>query len=144
MGIADLTILQWSAAAIAAALVGLSKAGFGTGAGLLAVPLMVTVLGPADMLSVMLLVLITGDLFSLAHYPREHDTRNLAILIPGLLVGIAVGTFALDWFLGLPDARLWMKRLVGFLSVAFVGVQFYRMARERRLAAPGGVYKPRV
>ncbi|MCK4375720.1 MAG: sulfite exporter TauE/SafE family protein, partial [Candidatus Brocadiae bacterium] len=62
MGIGELTVWQWTGAAVAALLVGLSKAGFGAGAGLLAVPLMAAVLGPADMLPVMLLVLITGDI----------------------------------------------------------------------------------
>ncbi len=144
MGIADLTLWQWAGAVTAALLVGLSKAGFGTGAGILAVPLMATVLGPADMLSVMLLVLITGDVFSLVHYVREHDRRNLMILVPGMLAGVAVGTLALGWFLALPDSRLWMERLVGVLSVGFVGVQFYRMAREHRLGEPGPAYRPRA
>ncbi len=144
MSISDLTVWQWVGAVTAALLVGLSKAGFGAGAGALAVPLMATVLGPADMLSVMLLVLITGDVFSIIHYLRDHDRRNLAILIPGLLAGVAAGTFALQWFLHLPDSELWMNRLVGALSVGFVGVQFYRMARERRLGAPESSYRPKV
>lgn len=128
----DLSVAQWTGAALAAALVGLSKAGFGAGAGILAVPLMAAVLGPANMLPVMLLVLILGDIFSIVHYPREHDRRNLLMLLPGLLIGVACGALALDWFLSLPKAELYLRRLIGGLSVLFVGVQMYRLQRERR------------
>jgi hypothetical protein len=140
----ELTTWQWAGAAVAAALVGLSKAGFGAGAGLLAVPLMTAVLGPANMLPVMLLVLITGDVFSVVHYLKKHDARNLAILIPGLLVGVWIGYNALGWFQALPEGELWLGRLIGFLAVALVGIQFLRFRQER--SNPDGItaYKPRA
>jgi uncharacterized membrane protein YfcA len=139
----ELTVWQWVGAVVSALLVGLSKAGFGAGAGLLAVPLMTYVLGPADMLSVMLLVLITGDVFSIIHYPRDHDNRNLAMLIPGLLAGIGLGTLALGWFLSLHDSALWMKRLIGGVCVVFVLVQLARMRRARRAGERARPYRPR-
>ncbi len=139
----ELSASQWIGAAVAAALVGLSKAGFGAGAGILAVPLMAAVLGPANMLPVMLLVLILGDVFSIIHYPRDHDARNLAMLLPGLLVGVVGGALALDWFLNLPDAESWLRRLIGGLSVLFVGFQMYRLQRERRTGM-GDRYVPRI
>ncbi|MFO7959277.1 MAG: TSUP family transporter [Candidatus Brocadiia bacterium] len=140
----ELTTWQWAGAAVAAGLVGLSKAGFGAGAGLLAVPLMTAVLGPANMLPVMLLVLITGDVFSVVHYLKKHDARNLAILIPGLLLGVWFGYNALGWFQALPDGELWLGRVIGFLAVALVGIQFLRFRRER--SNPDGItaYRPRA
>lgn len=129
---------------MAALLVGLSKAGFGAGAGLLAVPLMASVLDPSQMLSVMLLVLIAGDVFSVVHYPTTHDRRNLAMLIPGLVAGIAVGYLVLGWFLGLSDAELWLRRMVGAFAVTFVMVQFVRAVPERGSDAPDRVYTPRA
>jgi len=140
----ELTLWQWTGAAIAASLVGLSKAGFGAGAGLLAVPLMTAVLGPANMLPVMLLVLITGDVFSVLHYLKKHDTRNLAILIPGLLVGIWVGYNALGWFQELPNGELWLGRVIGFLAVALVVIQLYRFRRERSDPDNLVAYQPRT
>jgi uncharacterized membrane protein YfcA len=140
----ELTAWQWAGAVVAALLVGMSKAGFGAGAGLLAVPLMTYVLGPANMLSVMLLVLITGDVFSIIHYPKDHDRRNLAMLVPGLLIGIWLGSLALDWFLRLPDSALWMKRLIGAVCMVFVLVQLARMARSRRSGRRAQPYRPRV
>lgn len=140
----ELTTWQWGGAAVAAGLVGLSKAGFGAGAGLLAVPLMTAVLGPANMLPVMLLVLITGDVFSVVHYLKKHDARNLAILIPGLLAGVWFGYNALGWFQALPDGELWLGRVIGSLAVALVGIQFLRFRQER--SNPDGItaYKPRL
>jgi uncharacterized membrane protein YfcA len=140
----DLSTIQWAGAAFAAFLVGLSKAGFGAGAGLLAVPLMAAVLGPGRALGLMLLVLITGDVFSIIHYPRDHDRRALATLVPGLIAGVAVGYLLLGWFQALPDSELWLRRLIGFLSVTFVGFQVLRIVRERRLGGNGAPYVPRV
>ncbi|MHC4789140.1 MAG: TSUP family transporter, partial [Planctomycetota bacterium] len=140
----ELTLYQWVGAGVAALLVGLSKAGFGAGAGLLAVPLMTAVLGATDMLPVMLLVLIIGDVFSLLHYANKHDRRNLGMLVPGLVLGVAAGYFVLDWFLALADGELWLRRGVGFCSVGFVGVQFYRTLRARQLGVPGASYQPRL
>jgi uncharacterized membrane protein YfcA len=65
------------------------------------------------------------------------------MLIPGLVLGVGGGWLILDWFLALPNAELWMKRVIGFLAVSFVGVQFYRMQRENRLGVPGKPYEPR-
>jgi len=140
----ELTFWQWMGAAVSALLVGLSKAGFGAGAGLLAVPLMVSVLGPADMLPVMLLVLITGDVFSLLHYPRDHDRRNLAMLVPGLLLGVALGYLALDWFLALPQSEQWMKRLIGGFCIVFVLVQLFRFGWAARSGVRWEPYRPRL
>ncbi len=142
MQVPDLTTAQWLVTGFSALLVGLSKAGFGTGAGILAVPLMVTVLGPADMLPVMLLVLIAGDIFSVVHYRRVHHARNLAMLLPGLVLGILLGWLALDWFLELPDSRLWMKRLIGTVAVTFVCIQFHRMLRERQSGNASEPFRP--
>ncbi len=139
----ELTSWQWAGAAVAAGMVGLSKAGFGAGAGLLAVPLMAVVLGPINMLPVMLFVLIIGDVFSIVHYVKKHDTRNLALLIPGLLVGVWGGYSALAWFQALPNGDLWLGRIIGGLAVALVAVQLQRFRRERA----GGVttsYRPRA
>jgi len=144
MGLGDLTLWQWGGAVTAALLVGLSKAGFGTGAGLLAVPLMVAVLGPETALSIMLLVLITGDVFSLIHYRREHDTRVLAMLIPGLVLGVVGGSLVLDWFRELPGGEVWMKRVIGLISIAFVGIQGLRSVQERRLGEGAAAYRPAV
>ena len=144
VGLGDIAAWQWVGAVVSAVLVGLSKAGFGTGAGLLAVPLMTVALGPETALPVMLLVLITGDVFSLLHYREQHDGRALAGLIPGLVVGVGGGWLALDWFLALPGGEVWMMRAIGCLSIAFVGIQCLRGLQERRLGTEAPAYRPRL
>jgi len=144
MGIGELAAWQWAGAGMAAFLVGASKAGFGAGPAMLAVPLMAAVVGPARMLGIMLPVLLIGDVFSLVHYRREHDRRNLAMLIPGLVVGVGAGYVALDWFLGLPESESWMKRMIGFLCVSFVTVQVCRIAWQQKLGAASAPYRPRA
>ena len=138
----DLTLAQWAVLVASALLIGLSKAGFGGGAALLAVPLMAYVLGPRGMLSVMLLVLITGDILAVIFYPKDSDRRNLTMLIPGLLLGIFLGYLTLHWFLARSDSGLWMRRLIGALSVLFVLVQAARMVHWRRKGARMKSYRP--
>jgi uncharacterized membrane protein YfcA len=140
-----LSLMQWAVLVTSALLIGLSKAGFGGGAALLAVPLMTYVLGPREMLSVMLFVLITGDILAVIYYPRDSDRRNLAMLIPGLLLGIGLGYLALHWFLDRPasESVRWMNRLIGALSVLFVLVQAARMVHWRRKGAHMQPYRPR-
>ena len=138
-----LTVMQWAGLVLSAMLIGLSKAGFGGGAALLAVPLMTYVLGPAKMLYVMLMVLITGDILAVLFYPRDSDRRNLAMLIPGLVLGVVLGYLALRWFLARPDSGTWMKRLIGALSVLFVLVQAARMLHGLHKGVRAQPYRPR-
>ena len=139
----DLGATGWVAVVVATFIVGLSKAGFGTGAGLLSVPLMTLALGPQAMLGLMLPVLIAGDVFSLIHYPGQCDRRNLAMLVPGLLAGVAVGWLALGWFMGLRNGKLWMEMAIGFLCMVFVGVQVHCWRLQARAGSSGRAYRPR-
>jgi len=136
---------SWALAGIAAAVVGMSKAGFGSGAGILAVPLMASVLTPPQMLAVMLPVLICGDIFSIIQYPRERDTRNLAVLVPGAVFGVVLGTWALDWFLDLRQGDLWLRRCIGAICVVFIAIQLRRLLSRDSTDAPDAKpYRPRV
>lgn len=140
---AELSAWQWAGAGIAALLVGLSKAGFGVGAGILAIPLATIVLGPERMLAVMVLILITGDIFALVHYPGKLSRRNLLVLVPGLLAGIMIGALALEWFQGLEDGQFWLERLIGVLCIGFVALQAWRGAVARRRSGAAGPWRPR-
>jgi len=140
----DLTTLSWVTICVAALLVGLSKAGFGAGAGILSVPLMTVVLSPPQMLAVLLPVLICGDVFSLLHYPRTRDGRNLAMLVPGCLAGVGVGMLILDWFMKLPGGELVMRRCIGGICVVFVCVQLYSSFKTKQDGTQGKPYRPRI
>jgi uncharacterized membrane protein YfcA len=80
----------YGAAAVAVVLTGLAKGGFLGGLGGLAVPILSLVMSPVQAAGIMLPILIAMDWIGLWAYRREWDGRNLAILLPSALIGIAV------------------------------------------------------
>jgi len=106
-------------AAIAVIIVGLSKSGFGSGIGVLGVPLMALVIPPAQAAAIMLPLLCVMDIFNVFHYRSRFDRTNLIILIPAALVGILLGTFTFRY---LTDDHI--RILLGVISILFV-VNFF-------------------
>ena len=106
---------------IAALLIGISKAGFGGGIGMLATPLCVLAFGPKDAIGVLLPMLIVGDFFSLLAYWRRWRGENLFYLLPGVLVGIVLGIGCIGRF-----SPRQLNFVIGFLAVGFVGFQIFR------------------
>lgn len=103
-------------AAIAIVVVGISKSGFGSGIGVLGVPLMALVIPPAQAAAIMLPLLCTMDIFNVLHYRKRFDRTNLLILVPAALVGILVGAFTFRY---LSNAHI--RVLLGVISILFVG-----------------------
>jgi hypothetical protein len=101
-------------AVIAIVLTGISKGGFGVGAGGLAVPLMSIFIAPPVAAGIMLPILCAMDLFGVHAYRGRWSWPHLRVLLPGALVGIAAGAFA---FGSLPvDA---IRLLLGTIAVTF-------------------------
>src|SRR5882724_1787071 len=76
--------------------IGLSKAGFGGGLGMLTTPLCVLAFGaggrePSFAIGTLLPLLCAGDAFSLYHYWGKWERRNLQYLLPGVVIGVIVG-----------------------------------------------------
>ncbi len=123
---------------VAAMLVSGAKAGFGGSVGLLAVPLMVTASGDAAFaLGVMLPLLMLCDVVAISSWWRKWNLRAAMLLVPGAVVGIALGTVALWGFrqLGeaghkqLTDASLRLG--IGLIALGFVALQTIRALRTR-------------
>lgn len=93
---------------------GISKAGFGGGLGSLAVPLMALVISPVQAAAILLPILCFMDVLGLAAYRRTADFRNLMIMIPGALFGIAAGAFTFEYF---NDDLI--RLLIGSIAVIF-------------------------
>src|SRR3954451_13659791 len=70
-------------------LMGLSKGGF-AGLGLMSLPLMALVISPVQAAAIMLPILITQDVVTVWAYRRSWDGRNLAILLPGAVLGLGL------------------------------------------------------
>ena len=133
------TLLCW----IASILVGISKAGFGAGVGILAVPLMTIAISPTRMLGVLLPLLIAGDIFSLLHYPKTQNFRNLSMLIPGCLLGIGIGSLLLKKSGLLAEGERTLRVFIGVICVVIVLIQLYLQLKVRHkinLVA----YKPKI
>jgi hypothetical protein len=80
----------FAAMAPAVILMGLAKGGF-SGLGLLSLPLMALVVSPVQAAAIMLPLLIAQDVVTVWSYRREFDRRNLAMMMPGAMLGILAG-----------------------------------------------------
>jgi hypothetical protein len=109
----------FSIAAVAAVFVGISKAGFGGGTGILATPLMVAVFPPRLAIGVLLPLLIMCDWVSCALYWRQWNSRALAPFLPACGVGILVGSFFLDTL-----SDRWLRIVLGVICIGFCALQW--------------------
>jgi len=110
------------AAIPAVILLGLSKGGF-SGLSALAMPLVALVISPVKAAAIMLPILIVQDWVSVWAFRRDWDLRNLAILVPGAVVGVAAG-----WLLAARVDEQAVRLAVGLISVGFVA---YMLLRDR-------------
>ena len=121
---ATLPLAFWLLAVAATVLVGMSKAGFGGAAGSLGVPLMALVVAPPFAAAVMLPILLALDAIGLVVFRGRSDAANLRIILPGAMIGIALGWLTF----GQADAR-WIRLLIGIEALAFAFDRF-RAARS--------------
>ncbi len=80
----------YMAAVPAVVLLGLSKGGF-SGLSTLAMPLLALAISPVRAAAIVLPILIVQDWVSVWAFRRDFNVRNLVILIPAALIGIAAG-----------------------------------------------------
>jgi hypothetical protein len=93
---------------------GISKGGFGGGVGFVAVPLMALLISPIQAAAIMLPILCAMDVFGLWAYRRVWHRRNIAIMIPGAALGIAIGALSFRYL----DESL-VRLMIGAIAVAF-------------------------
>jgi uncharacterized membrane protein YfcA len=114
-------------------ILGLSKGGF-TGLSSLAMPMLSLVISPVRAAAIILPVLIVQDWVSVWAFRRDFSPRNLVILIPSSMLGVAAG-----WLLAARVNEDAVRLAVGIISIVFVG---YMLARDRLGLDP--VEGPRV
>lgn len=120
----DLTINLLAACGVL--FIGLSKAGFGGGLGMLTTPLCVLAFGaggrPATFaVGTILPLLCVGDVFSMYYYWRKWEGKNLKFLLPGVVLGVFVGVQLMGRF-----SPRQTNVAIGVLAVAFVVFQFVK------------------
>lgn len=114
-------MVQWIVFNLAGLLIGVTKAGFGGGTGMLVPPLLALVVPAREAVGMMLPLLLTCDVLSLYGYWRQWESKIVALLIPGCLLGILLGTHILRF---LPDERL--KQVIGALACFFALLEMIR------------------
>lgn len=113
--------MDWVALCIAALLIGISKAGFGGGTGVLVGPLLALIFPAKESVGLMLPLLFACDIVSLYPYWKKWDNRNVLVLIPGAIAGVALGTVVLG---AISDQVL--ARAIGAMAIVFSLLQVYR------------------
>ena len=106
--------------------IGIAKAGFGGGLGMLTTPICVLAFGasgkqPAFAVGTLLPLLCAGDLFSMYHYWGRWERRNLKFLLPGVVAGVIIGVQLIERFR--PHQ---LNFAIGLIAVLFVLFQFVK------------------
>jgi uncharacterized membrane protein YfcA len=121
---------EYAVAFVVVILIGISKAGFAGGTGVLATPLFCLVVDPRQAVGVLLPVLCACDWVSLYYYRRSFALRPLLLSLPGGVAGIAAGSLLLG---SVSDARL--RQIVGSIALVFVLDRVVRVMLRRQSAA---------
>lgn len=124
-----LTPLAWVLVVLGAALVGISKSAL-PGSATIAVALFAMALPAKQSTVALLLLLMVGDWTAMWMYRRDPDWRTLVRLIPGVLVGLALGAA----FLAVAGGGA-VRRAIGLILIALVIVTLWRRHRATRDAA---------
>ena len=126
-------LAYYLAASAAVILVGLSKGGF-SGISTMAMPVFAMVISPVRAAAILLPILIVQDWVSVWAFRHDFSSRNLLIMLPAAVVGVALG-----WALAAYVNEAWVKLAVGLISVLFV---VFMILPERWRAA--GSTRPKV
>lgn len=100
-------------------LLGISKSGFGTGLGSMAVPLMALTVTVPQAAAIMMPLLLVMDVLGIAAFRHDLDRALLKFLIPWAMAGTAIGTALFRW---LDPATV--AGLVGALTLLFLAQRF--------------------
>jgi uncharacterized membrane protein YfcA len=114
-------------------LIGLSKAGFATGLGMLSTPLVAQAMPARAAIGVVLPLLCLADVFTLAVYWRKWDLRLVAWPLVGTAIGIGLAT---AFVTSISDLAL--RR-----SIGAIGLVLTLLLVVRNRFHPHAVYRPR-
>jgi uncharacterized protein len=126
----------YCAAIPAVILLGLSKGGFAS-VGMTATPLLALYLPPLEAAALLLPLVISQDLISIHVYRRDWDASNLKILLPGAVIGMALG-----WLIASHVSDNAVRLSVGIIGLAFIANMWLRRAivEPRRMSTASGVF----
>ena len=112
----SITWVEFSAYAISAFAVGLSKTSFGTGVGLVLTPILSIYLAPRYVLGILSPMMIIGDLAVVYFLWRKWDSKFFFVMLPAMAVGVVLGTLFVS---GLSNQQA--RIAIGVLVLVFLG-----------------------
>jgi len=121
----------WPIVSLAILILGISKSGM-SGAAILSVPLMMSVMPVDKVVASMLPLLVLCDFNAIYHHRRNADWSQVIALYRPAVVGIVLGA-GMWWYVGQQGVEQYavpIKRFVGIVAILFAG---YIFARERSL-----------
>lgn len=116
-----------ASAVFAVVLAGMSKGGLGGTMGMLGVPIMALTMPPVQAAAILLPIYIVMDVFSLWSWRNEYDKTTLKIMLPGAIVGIAIGALAAAYV-----SDNFVRLLVGLVTIGFVVNYLFQKFKNRR------------
>jgi uncharacterized membrane protein YfcA len=118
-------------------LMGISKGGFGSGAGMFATPLMALVVPVPRAAAILLPILVVMDIAGLWAYRGTFSRENLKVLLVGGVAGVVLGALTFRYI-----DESWLRVILGMLAIGFVA-QRYLVRAETLPAArstPKGLF----
>ena len=135
----------WSLICVISAMfiVGLGKAGFGAGIGIVVTPMMALVVADTqEVLALTLVALFVGDVSSLWVHERSYDKALLKQLVPAGLVGVVLAAILLRVLQDNDATRKNLNQIlavaIGSISLAIIAMQAWRLFGGRLPALPAG------
>ena len=119
-------------ALLGAFVIGLSKAGFATGLGMIVTPLLAAAMPARQAIGVLLPLLLAADGLTLAVYWKRWDFSLVRTLLVGTVLGIAAGTF---FVASISDRAL-------SFSIGIIGSILVILLIVRNVWFPGHAYRP--
>lgn len=98
---------------------GLAKGGF-AGVGQLAMPMLALVISPVQAAAILLPILIIQDVVGVWAFRRSWDKGVLIVLLPGALIGIALG-----WLLAAKVSATVVLGVLGAISIVFAAFRLW-------------------
>jgi len=126
----------WVLVFFAVFLIGVTKSGFGSGVGLMIVPMTALALdhvrrdGARDALGLLLPLLIVGDLVAVWQCRHLFSLNIVKHLLPGTMLGVVIGSLLLFAFAQQQRlAAAFIKTEIGLESVGLVTLHWWRLRR---------------
>jgi uncharacterized protein len=110
---------------------GLSKGGL-SALGALGMPLLSLAISPVKAAAITLPVLMVQDWIGVWSFRRDFDRRNLSILVPGALIGVAG-----SWLFAAYVSEVVVRFAIGAISLGFVALMLIRKRTPDRQPLPG-------